>query len=251
MARPRSDKTRAVTLIESVEQDGFKIVPGVLSLDEISILACALGDVSGAGRRGLLGSPAVTALASSLRLLGLVRPHVSTPPRPVRAIYFDKSPATNWLVTWHQDLTLVVRTPFDVPGFGPWSVKDGVQHVQPPVGLLEKMLTVRLHLDDCDENNGALRVLPGTHRLGRLDAQRIRALREQQEEIVCDVAAGGALIMRPLLLHASGRSRSNRHRRVLHIEYAAFTLPEPLEWHEPVEPEPAGPPNCGHGERKR
>jgi hypothetical protein len=98
------------------------------------------------------------------------------------------------------------------------------------------MLTTRLHLDDCDETNGALRVLPGSHRLGRLSAQRIRQLRERHPDYVCHLNAGDALLMRPLLLHASSRSQSNRHRRVLHIEYAAFPLPEPLEWHE-AEPE--------------
>ena len=153
-------------------------------------------------------------------------------PRPVRALYFDKSPGANWLVAWHQDLTLAVRTRVEVQGFGPWSIKDGVQHVQPPVGLLEQMLTVRLHLDDCDETNGALRVLPGTHRLGRLDAERIRELREEHSEVVCKVAAGGVLLMRPLLLHASARSQSTRHRRMLHIDYAGFGLPEPLGWYE-------------------
>ena len=221
-----------MTLVESVGQDGFGIIPGVLTSSEVDELLDAIGEVSGAGRRGLLGWPAVATLASSSRLLNLLRPHAAGIPRPVRAIYFDKSPGANWLVAWHQDLTVAVRTRVEVPGFGPWSVKDGVQHVQPPVGLLEQMLTVRLHLDDCDETNGALRVLPGTHRLGRLDAERIRELRQEHSEVVCKVAAGGVLLMRPLLLHASARSQSNRHRRVLHIDYAGFELPEPLGWYE-------------------
>ena len=98
--------------------------------------------------------------------------------------------------------------------------------------LLENMLTVRLHLDDTDESNGALQVLPGSHRFGRLSAGRIRALRSEHAEFVCPAAAGDALLMRPLLLHASSRSASARHRRVLHIEYAGFGLPPELHWHE-------------------
>ena len=94
------------------------------------------------------------------------------------------------------------------------------------------MLTVRLHLDDADEFNGALRVLPGSHRLGRLSSERIQELRSRQSDFLCAVSAGDALLMRPLLLHASSRSTSARHRRVLHIEYAAFTLPDELNWHE-------------------
>jgi len=215
-----------------IEQHGFSIVADVLNLAEQQDLRASLGPVSRAGRRGLLASPVVNTLAHSDRLLDLLRPHFPVEPLPVRAIYFDKSPETNWLVTWHQDLALAVRTRADVPGFGPWSVKDGVPHVRPPIELLEQMLTVRLHLDDADEANGALRVLPGSHRSGRLSSERIQEVRAQQPEFLCAVPAGGAMLMRPLLLHASGRSTSARHRRVLHIEYAAFTLPSGLAWHE-------------------
>ena len=215
-----------------VEQDGFAIVSRAIEVDEQRELLFTIGPVSGAGRRGLLALPAVAKLARSTRLLDLLRPHLPSEPFPVRAIYFDKSPDTNWLVPWHQDLTLALRTRAEVPGFGPWSTKDGIPHVQPPVELLQQMMTVRLHLDDTDESNGALRVLPGSHRLGRLSSERIQELRGQQPDFLCAASAGDALLMRPLLLHASSRSTSTRHRRVLHIEYAAFTLPNELEWNE-------------------
>ncbi len=195
-------------------------------------LLSALGPIESAGRRGLLGMPAVADLAQSSKLLDLVRPHLSAEPFPVRAIYFDKSPDKNWLVAWHQDLTLALRERAEVQGFGPWSSKDAIPHVQPPVALLEQMLTVRLHLDDADETNGALRVLPGSHRLGRLSAGQIQELRAKTPEHLCAANAGDALLMRPLLLHASGRSTNPRHRRILHIEYAGFQLPHELQWHE-------------------
>jgi hypothetical protein len=215
-----------------VENDGFSIAAGVIGVAERETLLSVLGPVSGAGRRGLLAVPAVATLAHSPRLLDLVRPHLSPEPFPVRAIYFDKSSEANWLVPWHQDLTLALRAHAEVPGFGPWSTKDGIPHVQPPIDFLQKMLTIRLHLDDADESNGALRVLPGSHCLGRLSSKRIQELRVQQPEFICAASAGDALLMRPLLLHASGRSSSTRHRRILHIEYAAFALPGELEWHE-------------------
>lgn len=215
-----------------VQEDGFSIVADVMDPAGCLDLRRSLGPAHEAGRRGLLASPPAAALARSNRLLDLVRPHLPSEPFPVRAIYFDKSPLTNWLVAWHQDLTLAVRSRVDTPGFGPWSTKDGVPHVQPPVRLLEQMLAVRLHLDDADASNGALRVLPGSHRFGRLPPKRIQELRAAQTEFLCAVPAGGALLMRPLLLHASSRSTSTRHRRVLHIEYAGFGLPAGLEWHE-------------------
>ena len=215
-----------------IEQHGFAVVPRAIEADEQRELLATLGPVSGAGRRGLLALPAVAELARSPRLLDLIRPHLPSEPFPVRAIYFDKSSDTNWLVPWHQDLTLALRARAEVSGFGPWSTKDGIPHVQPPVELLQQMLTVRLHLDAADESNGALRVLPGSHRLGRLSSERVQELRSQQSDFLCAVSAGDVLLMRPLLLHASSRSTSPRHRRVLHIEYAAFTLPNELEWNE-------------------
>jgi hypothetical protein len=216
----------------AVEQHGFSIVSHAIEATERRELLSTLGPVSGAGRRGLLGLPAVAALARSPRLLDLVRPHLPSDPFAVRALHFDKSPEVNWLVSWHQDLTLALRARVEVPGFGPWSTKSGIPHVQPPVELLRQMLTIRLHLDDADASNGALRVLPGSHRLGRLSSERIRELRAQQSDVLCAVSAGDALLMRPLLLHASSRTASPRHRRVLHIEYAAFSLPPGLRWHE-------------------
>ena len=216
----------------NIEQHGFSFAHAVLSADERRELVSLLGPVSSAGRRGLLALPAVAELARSARVLELIRPHLPSEPFPVRAIYFDKSPEKNWLVPWHQDLTLALRARAEVPGFGPWSVKDGIPHVQPPIELLQQMLTVRLHLDDADENNGALRVMPGSHRFGRLDAPQIQALRDEHADFLCTAPAGDALLMRPLLLHASSRSNSDRHRRILHIEYASFPLPSGLEWNE-------------------
>ena len=179
----------------------------------------------------MLRVPEVMSLAESL-LADLVRPFLSAEPVPVRGIFFDKRAETNWLVAWHQDITLALKERIEVPGWGPWSVKDGAPHVQPPVECLERMLTVRLHLDEADESNGALRVLLGTHRFGRLDAESIAKCRETHAEVLCAAKAGDVLLMRPLLLHASSRSMSECRRRVLHIEFAGFDLPEPLEWHE-------------------
>ncbi len=216
---------------DHIDRDGFAIVPGVLNAAEIGELLSALGAITSAGRRGMLGLPVVAELSRSDRILPMVRRHLAAEPIPVRAIYFNKSPDTNWLVPWHQDLTLAVDARVEVPGFGPWSIKDGIPHVQPPVALLEQMLAVRLHFDDTEESNGALRVLPGSHRHGRLSPQQIEKLRAQGCDHVCCASAGDMVLMRPLLLHASGRSTNNRPRRILHIEYAGFSLPAELDWH--------------------
>jgi len=224
---------QVATLVNAV---GVAAVPGVLTACEVEFLITALGEVTGAGVRGVLRIPAFAELATSPRLLDLARPLLPEEPRPVRAIYFDKSLTSNWLVPWHQDLTLAVRERADLAGFGPWSVKDGVPHVQAPASLLEKMITIRLHLDPCDEYNGALKVLTGSHKFGIVPADRIKGFAMESPELVCRVGSGWALVMRPLLLHSSSRSSSDGHRRVLHIEYAGFDLPQPLQWLEPRPP---------------
>jgi len=95
------------------------------------------------------------------------------------------------------------------------------------------MLTIRLHLDDCGLDNGPLRVLPGTHRLGRLSAEQITARRAEIAEVACPTPAGGAVLMRPLLLHASSAAIVPAHRRVLHLEFAVSNgLPLGVMWNE-------------------
>ena len=213
-----------------IAEHGCELIAGLIDETERQQLLDAVGAVDAAGRRNMLAVPAIGALARSEKLLNLARLHTGESPRPVRAIWFNKAAEANWLVAWHQDLAIAVRERVDVPGFGAWSVKEGVPHVQPPTEVLQRMLTVRIHLDDADGENGALRVVAGTHLLGRLSAEQIVSLREERGETLCASAAGDALLMRPLLLHASGRSTSDRPRRVLHLEYAGGELPGGLVW---------------------
>lgn len=150
--------------------------------------------------------------------------------RPVRAVMFDKSPAANWTVGWHQDRTIPVRERRETAGFGPWSLKDGVVHVAPPFEVLVRMITLRLHLDAVDPDNAPLRVALGSHRLGRVaagDAQERASTMEQQ---VCLADAGDIWAYRTPILHASDRASGDRRRRVLQVDYADFALPEGLQW---------------------
>jgi hypothetical protein len=215
-----------------VATDGFAMASGVVAESERLVLADVLGTPRGAGGRGLLAVPAVRALTSSEAMSRLITPILGTKSLPVRAIYFDKSKASNWLVPWHQDVTIAVARKVEAAGFGPWSVKDGITHVQPPDALLAQMLTVRLHLDDCDASNGALRVIPGSHKNGRLGPDQIAKARASAAEVVCEARAGDVLLMRPLLLHASSKSISDRRRRILHIDYCSAELPFGMAWHD-------------------
>lgn len=174
-------------------------------------------------------SPLFTELATSDALRGLAGGILRAEAFVARSILFDKCPEANWDVPWHQDTTIAVAERAEAPGFGPWSVKDGVPHVRPPAAVLERMVTLRLHLDPCGAENGPLLVVPGSHRSGVLSA--IPEFAElEATKAACMAPAGGAVVMRPLILHASRKATAVGHRRVLHLEFAAGELPAPLRW---------------------
>ena len=224
---------------ENLERDGFSVVDSVLADRDVNRIREEIeairpsegvhtrkGSIFGA-RNLLQVLPSVRSLVESSGVNRLIGGRA----RPVRGILFDKTSKANWNVAWHQDLTIAVREKRLVAGFGPWTIKAGVPHAQPPLSVLEKMITLRIHLDHTDEANGALRVIPGSHQLGRLNPISIEQLLTKETPAICSVNAGGGLLMRPLLLHSSLSCAIPSHRRVLHIEFSTDKLPGGLEWY--------------------
>jgi ectoine hydroxylase-related dioxygenase (phytanoyl-CoA dioxygenase family) len=217
----------------NLERDGYILIEGLFDSKTIEALRAAFADADVArserggdtfGARNILALPEVRTVARSPALM-LVAGMAA-----VRGIFFDKTPAANWPVAWHQDLTLALATRNDTPGWTNWTVKRGINHVQAPADVLARMVTMRLHLDDCGEDNGALRVAPGSHGDGILGRAEI-ATRTKSSEVTVTAKAGDALFMKPLLLHASSPAREPSHRRVLHLEFApADLLPPGLAW---------------------
>ena len=203
---------------------GFDIIESVFSDSEIQQIAAHLEHSSlphsKAGMRHLMRDPHVSELASDPRLLSFAQRILGPTAVPFRATLFDKAPDKNWLVVWHQDTALPLERKIDVPEWGPWSVKDGITYAHAPAHALEKILAIRIHLDDSASANGPLRVLPGTHNQGVLTDDTIHELSLQIAPVDCTVRRGGIVLMRPLLVHSSSKSRSEKSRRVLHIEYA-------------------------------
>ena len=56
-----------------------------------------------------------------------------------------------------------------------------------------------------------------------------------EREHICNVQAGGVMLMSPLLLHASNRTTNNRKRRVIHLEFSNAELPDELNWSERID----------------
>jgi hypothetical protein len=173
-----------------------------------------------AGARHILTVPDVRAMATDPRLMSIAATYVGSGATPFRATLFEKCPAANWLVSWHQDTTLPLREQVDDSQWGPWSTKAGVLHARAPAWALERVIALRVSLDDSTMANGPLRVLPDTHCEGVLNDERIAELARRIPAVDSLAAAGGVVTMRPLTVHASSKSVSDKPRRVLHIEYA-------------------------------
>lgn len=210
---------------EELRERGFAHFAGFLLEDELVRLEGMLPKFDRPGIRA--SGLGLTELA---RLDELARALCGSAARPVRAILFDKSQVSNWSLDWHQDRTIWVRARAEVPGFGSWTVKSDMVHVEPPFELIERMVTLRLHFDQVTRSNGPLRVAPGSHRLGRIDESGIRATVRELGEHSCLASRGDVWVYHSTILHASQTSESSSRRRVLHVDYSPIALPAPLEW---------------------
>lgn len=221
------------------EKNGYHLVENALDENEVGSLIKELSifdnEINNYGVRDLMNKvPAIRKLATSSPLLEMAIEILGKSAKPVRTVYFDKVPTANWNVAWHQDTSIAVKEKHNVPGFGPWSEKQGVTHVEPPEEYLAQTLTLRVHLDNANTDSGVLRVIPGTHKDGRINSKKLIEIVEKLEThiIECNASPGDILLMCPLLFHSSRKATNPSHRRIIHVEYSAKTLPEPLEWYE-------------------
>jgi len=227
-----TDVSTVAELLPLVQRNGFAVVSVCLDGRTVELLCKEFND-SRHPERNILSVPSVHDIASSKPVRRVIESVLGPHCFAVKGIFFNKSPSSNWKVVWHQDLTIAVRERRELNGFGPWTRKAEVWHVQPPADVMSGMLSIRLHLDESGLDNGPLRVISGSHMQGRLSAEEI-ARSEKGDCVTCVVPRGGALLMRPLLLHASSACVIPKPRRVIHLEFAARELPDGLDWHDRI-----------------
>lgn len=227
---------------ENILNKGFTSIENVFTDTEINNLALEIekSDKSNvtfrktddlfAIRQILKEVPAVSQIIFNNRLTEIIKDLFGEVYFVVKSIYFDKPEKSNWFVAWHQDLTISVNKKIDIAGYGPWTVKQNQFAVQPPLNILEDNFTIRIHLDDTNENNGALKIIPGSHLKGVYRSETIDWT--QEIEHTCCVNSGGIMIMKPLLLHSSNRTTDSSRRRVVHIEFSKSELPAEINWSE-------------------
>ncbi|MBT0608714.1 phytanoyl-CoA dioxygenase family protein [Aequorivita echinoideorum] len=225
-----------------LEENGYSILTDLYSQNEISeILACIENaeqvensfmrtkDLF-AIRQLITNVPELSDLLFNKKLTELISDLTESEYFLTKAIYFDKPSESNWFVAYHQDLSITVDQKVELENYVNWTFKKGQYGVQPPVQILEDTITIRIHLDKTDKNNGALKVIPKSHLNGiiRADSKDWNL----ENEFICEIEKGGAMLMKPLTLHASNRTTNRKKRRVIHLEFNKYRLPKPLAWLE-------------------
>lgn len=232
--------------VEALNQQGFLLLKSVIPASYIDALRCDHQKLKPSERQGGIRNAekvlaSVKGIVSSVEIVQLLQRYMpkvlshsenhrcETEPTLVRAILFDKTPEKNWLVAWHQDKTVCVTHKKDLPGWGPWSLKNKVIHVQPPLPVLEQQLALRIHLDAANLENGCLKVLPASHHKGLINEREIPAM-DKECAVACEAEVGDVLLMKPHVLHASSKAHKPVSRRVLHLEFSTYCLPEGMGW---------------------
>ncbi len=229
--------------VEEVQSNGYVIVDGVFSSNEIEAIRKEIERESNSSketfrktkdlfaiRQFLKEIPSVEKMLFNTTLKNILEDFFGKNYFVVKSIYFDKPEESNWFVAYHQDLTISVNKKLEIDGFSNWTVKQNQFSVQPNEEILKNIVTIRIHLDDTNEENGALKIIPKSHEEGivRLDTFDFK----NYEEISGNVQKGGIMIMKPLLFHASNKTTNKERRRVIHLEFSNSNLPKELSWSE-------------------
>ncbi|MFM6931831.1 MAG: phytanoyl-CoA dioxygenase family protein [Novosphingobium sp.] len=215
----------------TLDEHGAQLFEGFATAILGSLLNHLTGyDLPSPGSR-IASHPALAELLANVRgLAGIASTLAGRAVRPVRAVFFDKSESNNWALGWHQDRTICVRQRHDIAGFEPWTMKQGLQHVQPPFEFINGMITLRIHFDAVDTENAPLLVAVGSHRFGLIPVPEIPAAVERCRTLACMAAPGDVWAYATPIVHSSERSRSFCRRRVLQVDYSGDDLPDPLRW---------------------
>jgi ectoine hydroxylase-related dioxygenase (phytanoyl-CoA dioxygenase family) len=227
---------------QEIRRNGFSVIEDVFTDTEVETILTAINDTNPknetfrksndlfAIRQFLKEVPDAIGIVFKEKLKKIIKRLFGEDYFLVKSIYFDKPATSNWFVSYHQDLTISVDQKVEIAGFGPYTNKHNQFSVQPPLNILESSFTIRIHLDDTNEENGALKVIPNSHSKGMYRPETINW--DVEQEVSCNVARGAVMIMKPLLLHSSSRTTNNKKRRVIHLEFSNQLLPKAIQWSE-------------------
>jgi Phytanoyl-CoA dioxygenase (PhyH) len=217
---------------DQLSNEGAILLEAAVGEYELASIESVFDKVAGrpGGRLRSLPESLAHLLKSGGTLQTIAAAHIGPSARPVRILVFDKSADANWQVAWHQDRTIAVTRRMDAAGFGHWTMKDGVHHVEPPFDIMERLITLRIHFDNCGEDNGPLKTIVGSHKRGRLRQADVGAIAKAGSIKSHPAKRGDVLLLKTTIIHASQKAKAPTRRRVLHIEFSPDARPGPLEW---------------------
>lgn len=224
---------------DSIQQDGFSIVPHFFTdkyideiIEQLDKHNALQYDKQIVSDFNLINSiPFINSLVHFRQLTSLVEQVLGDNSFPINAFVLDKTQDNNWGLGWHQDLKIAVKNKIETVGYSNWTVESGIPHAIPPKEVLEKRLSVRIHLDHCFIENGAILVAPKSHKNGIIQNKTEIEKIISDETIYCEVEKGGVMFITSLLLHKSPYSTTDKKRRILQIDYVGIKLNNGLEWY--------------------
>lgn len=231
-----------LTAKKNLVENGFSVIDSIYSEKEIAAIVGVIDSLDTSNptfrktddlfaiRQFIKEVPEIKNLLFNSKLSDIINSIGGNDYFIVKSIYFDKPEKSNWFVSYHQDLTISVNEKKEIENFTNWTKKHNQFAVQPTTGILENIFTVRIHLDNTNSENGALKILNKSHQKSVFRLDNIDFCNE--EELICDVKSGGIMIMKPLLFHGSNKTTNDKNRRVIHIEFSNKILPENLQWSE-------------------
>ncbi len=165
----------------SFSKNGFEIIDNILTANELNPIKLeleqlALPILTAGVRNADKKFPSIDTLITSKKLLDKAKGYLKGKPSVVCVILFDK--------------TICVSEKKEINDWGPWSLKDGIHHVQPPLNTLNQMVTFRIHLDNSTLETGYLRVIPKSHSQGILSNSQIQEIASKQKAVDCVAEAG-------------------------------------------------------------
>jgi ectoine hydroxylase-related dioxygenase (phytanoyl-CoA dioxygenase family) len=213
--------------IAGYRRDGFVRLPGLFAADEIEPLAeacradpeiggalVAIADSSGKAQEvvswSLPSDDFIGVLPRLARIVEAAEDLIGGPVYHWHSKLSMKRPGSEGRWDWHQD-------------YGYWYY-DGC--------LAPDLTTCMIAIDATSVENGCVKLVRGSHLLGRIDharvgeasgvdPQRLAKILESHAVVDCEMAPGDAVFFHSNTLHASGPNRSNRPRTILHCSYNA------------------------------
>ena len=192
--------------LKRLADDGYLFMPGLLNADWVQRLKTQQARFDDAGKYSLSVQVQLVNRSADIRRFVTSGPQVAV---ATQVLGPDVCFTHQQYVTKHPD----EKTRTDVP----WHQDNGYGQLAPATDL-----TVWTTLDDCDEANGCLWVIPGSHKRGLLPHHPESGLMTatvEEQGIPLPMKAGDAVIFGSLLLHRSLPNTTDKTRVAMYVRY--------------------------------